>query len=134
MNLSETERNKYNFENIKLCAKNIWNNVLSLLFFSQVPFHLEDQINTELNQQITIWGCANRKWNYFSHFQASAEKTSFTKCFSFYPRVSKLSCNTGNEILQTIISSNYRPLIKMCLICTSYIPLDSSWGDHMQLF
>ena len=27
-------------------------------FFSQAPFHLEDQINTELNQQITIWGFA----------------------------------------------------------------------------
>ena len=26
--------------------------------FSQAPFHLEDQINTELNQQITIWGFA----------------------------------------------------------------------------
>ena len=57
-------------------AENIWNNVLSLLFFSQVPFHLEDQINTELNQQITIWGCANRKWNYFSHFQSTDQNVS----------------------------------------------------------
>ena len=31
----------------------------------------------------------NRKWNYFSHFQASDQKTYFTKCFSFVPRGSK---------------------------------------------
>ena len=32
----------------------------------------------------------NRKWNFFSHFQASVKKTSFSKSFSFSPRVSNL--------------------------------------------
>ena len=32
----------------------------------------------------------NRKWNFFSHFQASVKKTSLSKSFSFSPRVSNL--------------------------------------------
>ena len=36
------------------------------------------------------WNHPNRKWNYFSHFLASNEKTPFTKYFSFDPRVSKI--------------------------------------------
>ena len=36
------------------------------------------------------WNYPNRKWNYFSHLQASGQKTSFTKCFSFVPRDLKL--------------------------------------------
>ena len=44
------------------------------------------------------WNYPNRKWNYFSHFQASYQKTSFTKCFSFDPRVSKLIFKIGNGI------------------------------------
>ena len=79
----------------------------------------------------------NRKWNmfshfkatnqktslqkgcYFSHFEASDQKTSFTKCFSFDPRVSKLIFKTGNGIIQTgngIISPTSMPLIKKLLL------------------
>ena len=57
----------------------------------------------------------NRKWNYLSHFQASNQKTSFTKCFSFIPRSLKLIFKTGNRIIQTgngIIYPIFRPLIK----------------------
>ena len=63
----------------------------------------------------------NRKWNYFPHFQASDEKTSFTTYFSFDPKVLKLIFKTGNGnmqagngIIQTgngIISPTSRPLI-----------------------
>ena len=65
------------------------------------------------------WNYANRKWNYFSHFQASDQKTSFTKCFWFDPRGSKLIFKTGNGIIQTgngIISPTSRPLIKNLLL------------------
>ena len=61
------------------------------------------------------WNYLNRKWNYFSPFQASDQKTSYTKCFSFVPRVSKLIFKTGNGIIQTgngIISPTSRPLMK----------------------
>merc|ERR1712105_81613 len=75
---------------------------------------------------------ANRKWNYFSHFQTSDQKTSFTKCFSFVPRVSKSIFKTGNRIIQTgngIISPTSRPLIKnlfykMFLICSKGFKID----------
>ena len=46
-------------------------------------------------------------------------KTSFTKCFSFVPRVSKLISKTGNGIIQTgngIISPTSRPLTKKLLL------------------
>ena len=45
------------------------------------------------------WNYANRKWNYFSHFQASDQKTSFTKYLSFDPMGSKLIYKTGNGII-----------------------------------
>ena len=35
------------------------------------------------------WNYLNRKWNYFSHFQAFDQKTTFTKSFSFPPWSSK---------------------------------------------
>ena len=44
----------------------------------------------KINFQNRKWNYPNRKWNYFSHFQASDQKTSFTKCLSFNLRVSKL--------------------------------------------
>ena len=65
------------------------------------------------------WNYPNRKWNYFSHFQASDEKTSFTKCFSFDPRGPKLIFKTGNGIIQTgngFISPTSRPLMKKLLL------------------
>ena len=65
------------------------------------------------------WNHPNRKWNYFSHFQASDQKTFFIKCFSFEPRGLKLIFKTGNGIIQTgngIISPTSRPLIKELLL------------------
>ena len=64
-------------------------------------------------------GFQNRKWNYFSHFLTSDQKTYFTICFSFVPRDSKLIFKTGNGIIQTgngIISPTSRPLIKKLLL------------------
>ena len=61
------------------------------------------------------WNDPNRKWNYFSHFQTSDKKTSFTKCFLFDLRGSKLIFKTGNGIIQTgngINSPTSRPLIQ----------------------
>ena len=65
------------------------------------------------------WNYPNRKWNYFSHFQASDQKSSFTKCFSFDPMGSKIVFKTGNGIIQTvngIICPTFRPLIKKFLL------------------
>ena len=64
------------------------------------------------------WNCPHRKWNYFSHFQASDQKTSFTKCFPFVLRGSKLIFKTENGIIQTgngIISPCSRPLLQKLL-------------------
>ena len=54
----------------------------------------------KINFQNRKWNYPNRKWNYFSHFQASDEKTYFTKCFSFDPTGPKLIFKTGNGIIQ----------------------------------
>ena len=65
------------------------------------------------------WNSPKRKWNYFSYFQASNQKTSFAKCFSFKPRSSELIFKTGNGIIQTgngIIYPISRPLIKKLLL------------------
>ena len=62
----------------------------------------------KINFQNRKWNYPNRKWNYFSNFQASDQKTPFTKCFTFDPRGSKLIFKTGNGI----ISPNSLPLIK----------------------
>ena len=62
------------------------------------------------------WNYPNRKWNYFSHFQASNQKTSFTKYFSFDPMGSKLIFKTGNGI----ISPSSRPSIKKLLLHNVY--------------
>jgi len=75
----------------------------------------------KINLQNRKWNYPNRKWNYLSHFQASDQKTSFTICFSFDPRGSKLIFKTGNRIIQTghgIIypASRPRPLIKKVLL------------------
>ena len=64
-------------------------------------------------------GFQNRKWNYFSQFWASDQKTSFTTSFPYLPRSSKLIFKTGNEIIQTgngIISPTSGPLIKKLLL------------------
>ena len=51
---------------------------------------LIDFQNRKWNYPNRKWNYLNRKWNYFTHFQTSDQKTSFTKCFSFLPRSSKL--------------------------------------------
>ena len=70
--------------------------------------------------------------NYLSHFQASDQKISFTKCFSFSPRSSKLIFITGNGIIQTgngIIYPISRPLMKKKSFTKSspYLPRSSKW-------
>ena len=75
-------------------------------------FRIITRIVTRL---VRKWNYPNRKWNYFSNFQASDQKTPFTKCFTFDPRGSKLIFKTGNGIIQTgngIISPTSWPLIK----------------------
>ena len=52
----------------------------------------------KINFQNRKWNYPNRKWNYFSTFQASDQKVSFTKCFSFDPRDSKLIFKIGKEL------------------------------------
>ena len=61
------------------------------------------------------WNYPNRKWNYFSYFLTFDQKTSFTKYFSFDPKVLKLIFKTGNGFIQTgngIISPTSRPQMK----------------------
>ena len=75
----------------------------------------------KINFQRRIWNYPNRKYNYFSHFQASDQKTSFTKWFSIVPRDLKLIFKTGNGNIQTgnrIITPTSMPLIKnfFCII------------------
>jgi hypothetical protein len=41
----------------------------------------------------------NRKWNYFSHFQSSDQKTSLTEASPFGLKVSKWLLKTGNGII-----------------------------------
>ena len=56
---------------------------------------------------------------FFPHFQASNQKTSFTKHLSFDPMGSKFIFKRGNGIIQTvngIISPSSRPLIKKLIL------------------
>ena len=65
------------------------------------------------------WNYPNMRWNYFSNFEASDQKTPFTKCFTFDPKGSKLIFKTGNGIIQTgngIISLTSMPLKKKLLL------------------
>ena len=66
-----------------------------LLLQDVSPFPKEFKIDIQNRK----WIYLNRKWNYFSHFQADDQKTTFTKNFSFPPRSSKLIFKTGNEII-----------------------------------
>jgi hypothetical protein len=65
-----------------------------------------------LNKSIPIWyndsnmvfrnrkrNYLNRKWNYFSPFRSSDQKTSLTKVFSFGPTIPKWFSETGNGII-----------------------------------
>ena len=89
-------------------------------------------VGFKIDFQNRKWNYPNRKWNYFSHFQTSDQKTSFAKCFSFVPRVSKLIFKTGKGIIKTgngIISPTSRTLIKnffykMFLICSKGFKID----------
>ena len=59
------------------------------------------RITRIVTKLVRIWNNQNRKWNYFSNFQASDQKTPFTKCLTFDPRGSKLIFKTENGIIQT---------------------------------
>ena len=84
------------------------------------PFTKEFNIDFQNRNQNYL----NRKWNYFFHFQAFDQKTTFTKIFSFPPRSSKLIFKTGNGIIQTrngIIFPTSRPLIKKASFTKAFI-------------
>ena len=71
-----------------------------------------------MNFQNRKWNYPNRKWNYFSTFQASDQKTPFTKCFTLDSRSSTLIFKTGYGIIQAgngIISLTSRHLIEKLL-------------------
>ena len=77
--------------------------------FLQHIFHLFQAFQNWFSKQET-----ELSWNYFSDFQASDEKSSFTTYFSFVPGVSKLFFKNGNRIIKTgngIIFPTSRPLI-----------------------
>ena len=59
------------------------------------------RITRIVTRLIRKWNYPNRRWNYFSNFEASDQKTPFTKCFTFDPKGSKLIFKTGNGIIQT---------------------------------
>ena len=49
------------------------------------------------------WNFPNRKLDYFSHFQAPDQRTSFIKRFSFGPRFSKSIFKTGKRPILTYL-------------------------------
>ena len=92
-------------------------------FFHKMILTFENEFKTGFENM--KWNYPNRKWNYFSYFLSSNQKTSFTKCFSFLPRSSKLIFKTGNGI----ISPTSSPLIEnlfyqMSLIFTKEFIID----------
>ena len=80
-----------------LWSKNFFNK--NVLIFTQ-----EFKIDFQNRKQNYL----NRKRNYLSHFRASDQKTSFTRCFTFFPRSLRLIFKTGNGI----ISPTFRLMIK----------------------
>ena len=71
-----------------------------------------------LTHSLTDWLTVS-KFYFCCLLQTSDQKTSFTKCFSFVPRCSRLIFKTGNGIIQTgngIMSPISRPLIKKLLL------------------
>jgi hypothetical protein len=66
------------------------------------------------------WNDLNRKWNYFSSFHSSDQKTSLTEVSPFGPMIPKRFSETGNRIILTgsasgIISPLSRHQIKKLL-------------------
>jgi hypothetical protein len=51
--------------------------------------------------RIRKWNYLNRKWNYFSPFQLSDQKTSLTEVSPFGPTVPKWFSDTGNGTILT---------------------------------
>ena len=91
-------------------------NVLTIFWLNYSIFRSESSSRTAMYRKRNY---PNRKWNYFSHFQASDGKTSFTNCFSFDLRGSKMIFITGNGIIQTgngVIYPTSRPLFKKHLL------------------
>ena len=58
----------------------------------------------------------NRKWNYFSYFLTSNQKTSLTKNVYLSKTNPKLVLKTGNRIIQTL--STLSTLSTLCILCT----------------
>ena len=56
------------------------------------------------------WNFPNRKLNYFSHFQAPDQRTSFIKHFSFGPKFSKSIFKTGKRPILTYFDLS-RPIL-----------------------
>ena len=52
------------------------------------------------------WNFPSRKLNYFSHFQAPDQRTSFIKRFSFGPRFSKSIFKTGKRPILTYLDTS----------------------------
>merc|ERR1711954_172875 len=69
-----------------LRSKNFFYSIFSI---STKEFRIDFQ-NRKWNYPNRKWNYPYRKWNYLSYFQASNQKTSLTKGFSFTPRRSKL--------------------------------------------
>ena len=53
--------------------------LIAKLFFYTVFLILTKEFKIDFQNR--NWNYQNRKWNYFFHFQASDQKTTFTKCF-----------------------------------------------------
>ena len=60
------------------------------------------------------WNDPNRKWNYFSYFLISDQKTSVTKCFKLLPTSPYLVLETGNGKLRLSLINK--------LVAFSYVP------------
>ena len=69
---------------------------MSLIYINQFKIQFQNK----------NWNYINRKWNCFIHFQISDQKTSFSECFTFLQRSSKLIFKIGgNGIIQTGLQS-----------------------------
>jgi hypothetical protein len=65
-------------------------------FNKNIPIWLHDSKMVFRNRK---WNCLDRKWNYFSPFQSSDQKTSLTEVSPFGPMFPKWFSETGNGII-----------------------------------
>ena len=73
--------------------------LIKKLFLEHLLYIYQD---LKFSLQNRRWNYPNRKSNYFSHFQASDQKTYFTTSFSYLPRSFKFIFKTGNGIVYPI--------------------------------